>query len=189
MFVFRPGTLEGAPQTFIAPLQGPADPAARARLQRDLTDRFSNVSIIDVREILATVRQVMSSVALGVSVVGGLVLFSGMLILAGSISMTKYQRVYEAAVLKTLGATTRVVGTMLILEYGLLGLVAGTIGSGGALGLSWAVSRFGLRMPWHPSPIEHVLAIGLCAVAVAGVGLIASLDVLRRKPLATLRAE
>ncbi len=189
MFVFRPGTLEGAPQTFIAPVRGPADPAARARLQRDLTDRFSNVSIIDVREILATVRRVLSSVTLAVSIVGGLVLFSGMLILVGSISMTKYQRVYEAAVLKTLGATTRVVGAMLLLEYGLLGLVAGAVGSAGALGLSWAVSRYGLRMPWHPAPVEHLVAIAVCAVVASAVGLIASLDVLRRKPLATLRAE
>jgi putative ABC transport system permease protein len=65
------------------------------------------VSVIDFHEILLTVRDIMSKVTLGVTVVGGLVLFSGALILIGAVAMTKFQRIYEAAVLKTLGANTR----------------------------------------------------------------------------------
>ena len=96
-----------APQTFIVAAAGPRRTrAARARLQRDLAAQFPNVSAIDVQEILATSRTVIGNVTLAVTVVGALVLFSGVLILVGSISMTKFQRVYEAAVLKTLGATT-----------------------------------------------------------------------------------
>ncbi len=189
MFVFRPGVLDQAPQMFVVTTRGPSDPSARARLQRDVTERFPNVSVIDVREILVSVRRVLSSVTLAISVVGGLVLASGILILVGSISMTKYQRVYEAAVLKTLGATSRMVGLLLALEYALLGAVAGFIGSAGALGLSWAVSRYGVKMAWLPSPLEHVLAVIAAAFLVAGVGTVANLDVLRKKPLGTLRAE
>jgi len=76
MFVFRPGVLESAPGTFIAPLKGPADAAARARFQRDLTAKFPNVSVIDVREILAEVTRVVRNVTLAVTVVGSVVLFS-----------------------------------------------------------------------------------------------------------------
>ena len=63
--------------------------------------------MIDFHEILVTVRDIMSKVTLAITVVGGLVLFSGALILIGAVAMTKFQRVYEAAVLKTLGANTR----------------------------------------------------------------------------------
>ena len=82
-------------------------PAARARFQHDLVSRFPNVSVIDFHEILETVRDVMSKVTLAITVVGFLVLFSGGLILVGAVAMTKFQRVYEAAVFKTLGANTR----------------------------------------------------------------------------------
>ena len=126
MFVFRPGTLEQAPQTYIAPVKGPASgPAARARFQHDLVSRFPNVSVIDFHEILETVRDVMSKVTLAITVVGVLVLFSGGLILVGAVAMTKFQRVYEAAVFKTLGASTRKIATMLLVEYGVLGSLAG----------------------------------------------------------------
>ncbi len=121
MFVFRPGVLDQAPQTFISPLKGPDGAAARARFQHDLVERFPNVTVIDFQEILKTIRDVMSKVTLAVTVVGGLVLFSGGLILVGAVAMTKFQRVYEAAVFKTLGASTRTIAKMLLLEYGVLG--------------------------------------------------------------------
>lgn len=189
MFVFRPGSLEQAPQTFIAPLKGPADVAARARFQHDLVENFPNVSVIDFREILVTVRDIMSKVTLAISVVGGLVLFSGALILVGAVAMTKFQRVYEAAVLKTLGATTRTIAKMLLFEYGVLGSLAGIVGSLGAVALTWGVSRFALEIPWRVFALEHVGGVLLTAVLVAAVGVLSSLDVLRHKPLATLRAE
>jgi putative ABC transport system permease protein len=189
MFVFRPGALESAPRTFIAPVRGPGDTAARARFQRDLTAGFPNVSVVDVREILAGVMRVLRNVSLAVTVAGSLVLASGILILIGSISMTRFQRVYEAAVLKTLGATSGHLAAMLVVEYGLVGAAAGIIGSTGALGLSWAVARFVLELPWTPALGTVAWGVAAASGLVAAVGVLASLDVLRRKPLSTLRAE
>ncbi len=189
VFVFRPGTLEQAPQTYIAPVKGPAGPAARARFQHDLVSRFPNVSVIDFHEILETVRDVMSKVTLAITVVGMLVLFSGGLILVGAVAMTKFQRVYEAAVFKTLGASTRKIATMLLVEYGVLGLLAGVVGSAGAVALTWGVSRYALDIPWRLFPAEHLAGVALTAALVAAIGVLSSLDVLRNKPLATLRSE
>jgi putative ABC transport system permease protein len=189
MFVFRPGVLDGAPQTFISPVRGPVEPAGRARFQHDLVERFPNVSVIDFREILDTVQAIMSKVTLGISVVGGLVLFSGALILVGAVAMTKFQRVYEAAVFKTLGASTRTMVRMLLLEYGVLGSLAGLIGSVGAMVLTWGVCRYALEIPSQIFVLEHVGGVALTAGLVAGIGVLISLDVLRHKPLATLRAE
>ncbi len=189
MFVFRPGSLDEAPQTFIAPLKGPNDPAARAKFQHDLVEQFPNVSVIDFHEILETVRDIMSKVTLAVTVVGALVLFSGALILIGAVAMTKFQRVYEAAVLKTLGANTRTIAKMLLFEYGVLGSLAGVVGSLGAIGLTWGVSRYALEIPWRIFAGEHIGGVVLTAALVAVIGVVSSLDVLKNKPLATLRAE
>ena len=189
VFVFRPGVLDQAPQTFVAPLKGPSDAAARARFQHDLVERFPNVSVIDFHEILETVRDVMSKVTLAITVVGGLVLFSGALILIGAVAMTKFQRVYEAAVFKTLGASTRTITRMLLFEYGVLGTLAGLVGSLGAIALTWGVTKYALEIPWRIFPMEHVAGVVLTAALVAIIGVVSSVDVLRNKPLSTLRAE
>jgi putative ABC transport system permease protein len=82
-----------------------------------------------------------------------------------------------------------VLGTMLALEYSALGLIAGLIGAAGSLALSWAVCRFVFEIDWRPAP--GLLAAGALAttVLVGVIGIVASADVLRKKPLATLRAE
>jgi putative ABC transport system permease protein len=189
MFVFRPGTFAQAPHTYIGFIKGPEDAAARARLQYDLVARYPNITAIDGREILARIQKVIDNAVLGISVVGGIALLSGVLILIGAVAMTKFQRVYEAAILRTLGASTRLLTTTLAIEYSALGLLAGAIGAAGALGLTWGVTRYVFDMTWRPVP--GLLAIGalLTALLVAAIGVLASADVLRKKPLATLRAE
>jgi putative ABC transport system permease protein len=139
--------------------------------------------------MLEAIRTIVDNVTLGVSIVGTLVVLSGLMILIGAVAMTKFRRIYEAAIFKTLGATRRVIATILLLEYGVLGALAGTIGSVGALGLTWAVSRFALDVPWRPLPMISVIGVAVCSVLVAAVGVAASWEVLQRKPLATLRAE
>jgi len=189
MFVFRPGSFGSAPHTYISAFQGPRDPDARARMQAQLVNQFPNVSVIDLREILDTVQAIVSNVTLAVTVVGALVLLSGVLILVGAVSMTKFRRVYEAAILKTLGASSRLIAAMLVLEYGVLGAIAGTIGALGAIVLSWAVARYALDLPWEATPIITITGIAGTSILVATIGVLASIDVLRHKPLSTLRAE
>jgi len=124
-----------------------------------------------------------------VTVVGSLVLLSGGMILVGAVSMTKFRRVYEAAILKTLGASGRLIAAMLVLEYGVLGAIAGTVGALGAIALSWGVATYALELAWQPALALTAVGIVVTAVFVAVVGVAASWDVLRHKPLSTLRAE
>lgn len=189
MFVFRPGVLEQAPHSFVGFLRGPQASAARARLQAALVEAAPNVSVIDGREILATIKSVVDNVTLAVTVVGTLVVFSGLLILIGAVAMTKFRRVYEAAIFKTLGATRQLIAAVLVIEYGLLGLLAGAIGAGGAIGLSWAVSRYALDIPFRPLLGMSAAGVAVTALLVAAIGVVSSWEVLQRKPLATLRAE
>ncbi len=189
MFVFRPGVLDRAPHGYISFFRGPQDGPSRAKLQGQIVSQFPNVSVIDGQEMLTTIRTVMENVTLAVTVVGSLVVVSGLLILIGAVAMTKFRRIYEAAIFKTLGATRRTIASVLVLEYGVLGALAGTIGSVGAIALTWGISRFALEIPWQPLPLISASGILISAVLVAVVGVVSSWEVLQRKPLATLRAE
>ncbi len=190
MFVFGAGTFESAPHWFIAPVDtNLPDAAQRARLTHDLVVRFPNVSVIDFREILEAVRKVFQVVTVAIDVVGTLVTLTGGLILIGAVAVTKFQRIYEAAIFKTLGASSRAVAAMLMVEYGLLGTLAGTVGSFGALALGWGISRYALDIPWRPALHENVIGTAATSLLIMIIGVAASADVLRRKPLAALRAE
>ena len=189
MFVFRPGVIEQAPHSFIGFLRGPGDAAARARLQSALVSAAPNVSVIDGREILDTIKSVVDNVTLAVTVVGTLVMLSGLLILIGAVAMTKFRRVYEAAIFKTLGATRQLIATVLVLEYGILGLLAGGIGAGGAIALTWAISKYALDIPFRPLLGTSTIGVVVTTLLVAVIGVVSSWEVLQRKPLATLRAE
>jgi putative ABC transport system permease protein len=135
------------------------------------------------------VREVVDDATLGVTVVGLVTVVGGVLILVGAVAMTKFQRLYDAAVYRALGASTRRLLAMVAIEYGLLGLIAGVLAGLGALGLSWAAARRLFDIAWHPAP--GLLATGVLATAVMVglVGLLSSVDVVVRKPLATLRRE
>jgi putative ABC transport system permease protein len=188
LVLFRPGTLENAPQMLIAPINGPATDAERGRFQRALLDKYPNISVIDVADIMRAVTRILNNVTLAVSFIGGFVLLSGVLILVGSIAMTKWQRVYEAAVLKTLGAKRKMLLSIMLAEYGLLGLTAGTVGTLAAVALSYALSRFVFEIPWSFTPWLYLGGLAATVLLVAAVGALSSFDSLTRKPLAVLRA-
>jgi putative ABC transport system permease protein len=189
MVLFRPGSLDNAPQMLIAPVNGPAGEVERSRFQRALLDQFPNISVIDVADIVRAVTRIINNITLAVSFVGGFILLSGTLILVGSLAMTKFQRIYETAVLKTLGAKRKTLLMILLAEYGLIGLVAGIIGSFAAEGLSYATSRYVFEIPWSLAPAINLAGIAGTIILVTVVGAISTLDVLSRKPLATLRSQ
>ncbi len=190
MFVFGAGTFEDAPHWFIAPVRANIpDAAQRARLTHDLVVQFPNVSVLDLREILDAIRKVFDVVTVAIDVVGSLVILTGGLILIGAVAVTKFQRVYEAAIFKTLGASSRAIAAMLMVEYGLLGTIAGAVGSFGALALGWGISRYALDIPWRPALHENFISTAATSLLIMIIGVVASADVLRRKPLAALRAE
>ncbi len=189
VFVFRPGPLEAAPQSFAATMLQHIPPTDRQRLQREVLDRFPNVQIFDVADILEAVNRLVNNFVIAISFVGSFVLLSGILILIGSVALTKSQRIYENAILKTLGANRRALATILVAEYGLLGILAGFIATGFAIALSFVVATFLMDIEWQ---FDLPLAAGgllITAVLVMVVGVTASFDVLFRKPLATLRSQ
>jgi putative ABC transport system permease protein len=190
VFVLRPGpAVERAAHNYVGFLQVIDDPTARGALQREVVWSHPNVSVINVRDVIASIRGVVDNVTLGVTIVGAVTLLAGVLVLVGAVAMTKFQRLYESAIYRTLGAGTRLVTAMVAVEYGVLGVLAGVLGAVGALGLSWTLATYLLEIEWRPS--IGLLGVGLVgtAVLVAAVGVLASVDILLRKPLSTLRSE
>jgi putative ABC transport system permease protein len=189
MFVFPPGTFAGAPETYLGFVRAPEAAPERARLQRELAAEFPNVSSVDLRDVLRSVAALAGQVSRAVSAVGGLTLVSGVLILLGAVAVTRHERRYEAAVLCTLGARTRGIVLLLACEYAALGALAGGVGALLATAFDALAVRELLEATWTPRLGLALGGVALTALGVATVGLLASIDVLRRKPLAVLRAE
>ena len=189
IFVFRPGVLESAPQSFAATVLSRISATERQRLQRDVLAAYPNVQIFDVADIVSTVQRLVNNFVLAISFVGSFVVLTGILILIGSIALTKSQRIYENAILKTLGAERKTLASILLAEYGILGLLSGLIGAGFAVLLSWAVSRYIMNIDWEFDPALAIAGTVVTTLVVMSVGAAASFDVLFRKPLQTLRSQ
>lgn len=134
VMVFSPGLLSSAPQTQIATVR--AEPEVEDRIERAVTDRFVNISSIRVKEALEAVSELLGQVATAVRATASIALFAGVLVLAGAVAAGHQRRVYDAVILKVLGATRATIGRAFLLEYGLLGCltagIAAVLGSGAA---------------------------------------------------------
>src|SRR5262249_19631782 len=139
--------------------------------------------------VMERARGIVKNVSLAGWFVGGFVFLSGLLILIGSIAMTKFHRLYESAILKTLGAKKKLIINTLLVEYGVLGLLAGLIGSAAAIGLTWAINEQALRITWHLIPSVNLIGVGASLALVTLVGVVSSWDVMIKKPLGILRSE
>lgn len=187
MFVFRPGVLENAPQTFVCPVTAKLSASERGRLQFQLLERFPNISSIDVVDVLTAIQKLLSNFTLAVSAIGVFVVISGLLILLGSVALTKSQRIYENAVLKTLGAKRMTLAIILFTEYGLIGFLSGIIGATFAGLLSWSVTRFIFAIDFEIDWNLLVFGVLIETILVMLIGAASSFDVLFRKPLSILR--
>jgi putative ABC transport system permease protein len=183
--VFAPGTLEGAPQTHIATAQ--VAPEAEDAVERAVTQRFANVSTIRIKDALATVDRMLGHIATAARLTAGITLLAGTLVLAGAVFATHRRRVYDAVVLKVLGARrSNIVGAFAI-EFGLVGLstalIAALIGSVAA----WLLMRLYMRVEftWLPTTVA-VTALG-AAAAVLILGLIGTWRALGHKAAPLLR--
>ena len=188
VFVFKPEGLEGVPASYAGFIKAPEDAEARALFQREIVGLFPNVSVIDLRDILASLAVLVDKISVAISIVGYMSIVSGMLILIGSVAMTRYQRRYETAVFRTLGASRRKLMRMMWFEYATLGLLAGAVGAFGAAATAWVLSQQVLEVPFRASWLDSVVAIALAMAIVSLVGFSLTREIVRHKPLDVLRA-
>jgi putative ABC transport system permease protein len=183
--VAEPGALDSAPHFELAAARLDADSESRA--QDELAQEFPNVTVIRIRSILEKVMRVLARLAIGVRVLGSFTILTGIVILCGVVSASSLHRAREVALLKTLGVTRAGVVLLFAVEFALVGLIAGLIGSVGALALAWIfleqVIELEPSLPWW-----SIGAAGLGAAALAAIcGLAACARALATRPIESLR--
>ncbi len=185
--VFSPGALDGAPVTFVATARTAA--AAEGAVTAAVAAAFPNVTAIPVRDVLERVGAVLGDIAVAIRVMALFTVATGVVVMAGALTATRYQRLYESVVLRTLGATRGVVARAFAVEYGCLGAAAGLGGTALASILAWIVLRFVLDTPWRFEPWALLAGVGASVVLAIAVGLLATWRLLGEKPLPVLRRE
>ncbi len=186
VMILAPGVLDGAPQAHIATARAD-DPAIEVALERAVAKRFSNVSAIRVREVLARLQELVAHLATAVRVVGMVVIFSGVLVLAGAIAASHKQRVYDAVVLKVFGATRRDIMTVFAVEFACLAVVTSIIASLIGTAASWGVVTHLMRSEWVFLPLEAASTVVICLVMTVLIGALGTWSAMGRKAAPLLR--
>jgi putative ABC transport system permease protein len=160
------------------------------RLQRAVYERFPTVTVINVADVLDRVQEVVDQIALIIRFLSGFAIFAGVVILASSVAGTRFRRVREMAVFKTLGATRRRMIAMFSAEFLIIGAAAGLTGSLLASGFTYIVlRRFFDDAPFQFDLTAVVVSALATAVLASAAGWIASFRILGQKPLEVLRGE
>jgi putative ABC transport system permease protein len=184
--VFAPPVLKGAPNQYVM-LAQVKDPAAVSLVQREVVNRFPNVSSIDLTAIKRTVDRIVGKVSLAIRFMALFSLAVAIPVLFSAVSATRRERIREGVLLKTLGATRGQIARILLAEYSLLGLMGGLTGMLLSLAGGWAVVRYIFKTPFAPAfvPVAGIAAaiVGLTLL----IGLLAGRDVFRETPVTALR--
>jgi putative ABC transport system permease protein len=161
-----------------------------AQFERALNGSYPTITIVNVAQVVESVRNVVVQIIYVVQFLAAFSIFAGVVILASSIAGTKYRRIREVVVLKTLGATRARIATIFSIEFAVLGLVAGTIGIGFANFIAWALERFTpLNLTFKTELPLNLAALLTVAALTVITGWIASHRILGQKPLEVLREE
>jgi putative ABC transport system permease protein len=185
--IFAPGLLEGAPQTYLAAIH--VQPQGEAAVFRAVTRAFPNVSVIGTREVLTNVTRTLERIGTAFTTMGGLVLLSGLLVLAGAVSADQHRRIHDAVIFKVCGATRRDILAAFAAEFLLLGLCAGGLSALVGSLAAWGISKGLINTPFslHPLALLATLLLGLLATLL--LGLLGTWKALGQKPAALLREE
>jgi putative ABC transport system permease protein len=186
VLTMNPTALAGAPHTFISTVY--AEPEAEAAILRDLAGQFPNITAIRVRDAIDRVSEVLSGLAAATSLGALATLVTGFLVLIGAAAAGANARTFEAAMLKTLGASRRSIATSFVLRAGLLGFCAGAVALLVGIAGGWAVCAYVMETDFAviwPAAIAVIVG-GIAATVLAGLGF--ALRALNARPAQVLRA-
>jgi putative ABC transport system permease protein len=182
--VLRPGSLEGFPATYITAVHLPRQ---QAPLMLELVRKVPSITPIDVEALITQVRDVMNQATLAVEYVFGFTLAAGLLVLLAAVQASRDERRFEAALLRTLGASRRTVLAGLVAEFSVLGLLAGALGAIAAGGAGWLLAGHVFNLPYRPG-LWVLLSGSIAGTVLVGIsGVAATWSVVRQPPVETLR--
>lgn len=188
LVVFPTGVLEKAPQFHVMMTQVPSVEVS-ASFQQAVVKQFPNVSIIDLGLILRVLDDILDKVGFVIRFIAGFSIITGLIVLIASVLISKYQRIQESVLLRTLGASRKQIFSIAALEYLFLGAFAAATGILLALAGSWALGRFTFETTFVPPVLPMVIVfISICMLTVV-IGLANSRFIVSKSPLEILRQE
>lgn len=180
-----PGLLNGLPVSFVTSFHLPPD---RSGLMNRLVQAFPNFLVIDVASVLDRIQKMMDQVAKAIEFVFLFTLAAGVAVLYAAISATRDERLFDAAILRTLGAGRRQLLLAQLAEFALVGALAGLLAAGWATALSYGVSVNLLNIPFTANPWVWLAGVFCGAAGVAFAGWLGTRGTLDHPPLSTLRS-
>ena len=186
--VFPAGVLEEAPQMHVV-MTHAGGAEATARLQAALVQDYPNVAAISLDLVLTVFDRIFGRINFVIRFMALFSVLTGLLVLAGAVLVSRYQRIEESVLLKTLGASRRTVFQILLIEYLFLGVFATVTGLALAYAASGALAAFVFETPFVAAPGPVLLAVVVVTGLTVGIGLLNSRGIYSRPPLEVLRAE
>jgi putative ABC transport system permease protein len=191
VMIFSPNTLQSAPYNILATLSwsAPHEDKAEADVVKAVTAAYPGVTSVRVRDALETFNSLMGKVFAAIRVAGGLTLFSGVLVLAGALATARARRIYEAVILKTLGATRWRIVAAHLAEHLLLGLATALVASAAGAVVSYIILTELMEVGFHISATALLQASFFATIFMIAFGLFGTLRVLGAKASPYLRSE
>lgn len=188
IFVFPPGVLENAPQIFVTSTRIDDQQRANA-FQQQLVMQFPNVSLIDLRLILSTVNGLFDKLGLVVRFLAIFSIITGLIVLAGAVINSKFIRIKENVLLRTIGARTRQITKITLIEYAWLGIFSALTGMILSLGGGWLLTKYFFEITFAFDWVELLIIVFGVVFLTVFIGWINSREVINTPPLQVLRKE
>jgi putative ABC transport system permease protein len=184
--VLSPGLIDKAPHAFLATIR--VTDAQENAMYMAVTNRFPNISTIRVKDAIQQVQGLIASVAQGVSAASLVTILAGLLVLAGAIAAGSRARIYDATILKVLGATRARIALVYAIEYGVLGAATGVIALVAGTLAAWAAATFILDVPLTFDARAVLVTVAGGGAATLLFGLFGAVAALRIRPARQLRS-
>ena len=182
--ITSPALLRDSPVSYITSLYVPQ---GQVTMLNALVGEFPNLVVIDVAQIMAQVQKMMEQVSNAVQFVFLFTLAAGLVVLYAAIASTRDEREYEAAIMRTLGASRRQIAATQFAEFALMGALAGLLAAVGASALGYVLAIKVLNVPYLGNPWIWLIGVGSGAAGVALAGMLGTRRVLAVPPLQSLR--
>jgi putative ABC transport system permease protein len=186
--VFPTGVLDDAPGFFIITTRV-KDSEESAAMQRAVVQRYPNVSTIDFTLVLRVVEGIVSKITFAIRFMAMFTVLTGVILLVTAVLNSRFQRVRESVLLRTLGATSGQLMRIQFIEFLLLGVLASLTGIILAVTAQWALTKFVFKVGFSVPVLHLIVAVVINSALTVLIGLAANRSVLKRTPLEVLRAE
>lgn len=183
--ITTPGQLENYPTSYLSSFYLPPD---KVRAGDALLKAFPNLLVIDTEAIITQMRHIMDQIAQTLGAVFMFTLLSGLAVLYAALLATQDERIYQSAILRTLGADTQYLRRQHLTEFAVLGALSGLFAAAGSAALGWVLAKFVLEIPFAPPAMLWLTGISGGMLIVMLSGWLVTRKVVKLPPLQVLAA-